>query len=287
MQKKYEEIMQEVDRRVSAIDLNGKHIIKDCKAIIVFLKEKMSELKEFVRCAPFNDETEEIIFFKRYKPTLVGWLIYFHKILRIESQRPLGEEELEGYYEKKQEELKKFFDRHVAFFQYYRSGGSHMDRHYFLRGQQENTIDVDVCQFDEDPAFSTGYDHLVARIIAMEMLYAFLSFRRTCLKNSSDGDLVELLKVKGSFQWTGTVVELVELIYALYEVKCINNGEVPITELATFFGTLLGVDLRECYGTYADIKHRKNANRTYFLDKMSKELNKRMERDEEKEKKRR
>ena len=277
MQKKYEEIMQEVDRRVSAIDLNGKHIIKDCKAIIVFLKEKMSELKEFVRCAPFNDETEEITFFKRYKPTLVGWLIYFHKILRIESQRPLGEEELEGYYEKKQEELKKFFDRHVAFFQYYRSGGSHMDRHYFLRGQQENTIDVDVCQFDEDPAFSTGYDHLVAR----------LSFRRTCLKNSSDGDLVELLKVKGSYQWTGTVVELVELIYALCEVKCINNGEVPITELATFFGTLLGVDLRECYGTYADIKHRKNANRTYFLDKMSKELNKRMVRDEDKEKKRR
>lgn len=287
MQKKYEEIMQEVDRRVSAIHLNGKHIIKDCKAIIVFLKEKMSELKEFVRCAPFNDETEEITFFKRYKPTLVGWLIYFHKILRIESQRPLGEEELEGYYEKKQEELKKFFDRHVAFFQYYRSGGSHMDRHYFLRGQQENTIDVDVCQFDEDPAFSTGYDHLVARIIAMEMLYAFLSFRRTCLKNSSDGDLVELLKVKGSYQWTGTVVELVELIYALCEVKCINNGEVPITELATFFGTLLGVDLRECYGTYADIKHRKNANRTYFLDKMSKELNKRMVRDEDKEKKRR
>lgn len=287
MQKKYEEIMQEVDRRVSAIDLNGKHIIKDCKAIIVFLKEKMSELKEFVRCAPFNDETEEITFFKRYKPTLVGWFIYFHKILRIESQRPLGEEELEGYYEKKQEELKKFFDRHVAFFQYYRSGGSHMDRHYFLRGQQENTIDVDVCQFDEDPAFSTGYDHLVARIIAMEMLYAFLSFRRTCLKNSSDGDLVELLKVKGSYQWTGTVVELVELIYALCEVKCINNGEAPITELATFFGTLLGVDLRECYGTYADIKRRKNANRTYFLDKMGKELNKRMERDEDKEKKRR
>ena len=287
MQKKYEEIMQEVDRRVSAIDLNGKHIIKDCKAIIVFLKEKMSELKEFVRCAPFNDETEEITFFKRYKPTLLGPLFYFHHILRIESQRPLGEEELEGYYEKKQEELKKFFDRHVAFFQYYRSGGSHMDRHYFLRGQQENTIDVDVCQFDEDPAFSTGYDHLVARIIAMEMLYAFLSFRRTCLKNSSDGDLVELLKVKGSYQWTGTVVELVELIYALCEVKCINNGEVPITELATFFGTLLGVDLRECYGTYADIKHRKNANRTYFLDKMSKELNKRMVRDEDKEKKRR
>ena len=28
MQEKYEEMMQEVDKRVSGIDLNGKHIIR-------------------------------------------------------------------------------------------------------------------------------------------------------------------------------------------------------------------------------------------------------------------
>ena len=286
MQKKYNEIMQEVDARMATIDLNGKQIIQDCKEMIRFLKNELTEIKIFLSSHPFGDEIDEVTFFKYQKPTLMGRLIYFHKILRIESQRPIGEEELDLYYQRKQEELKRFFDRHVACFQYYRSGATHMDKYYFLRGHEEYAIDVDVCHFDEDSEFSTGYDHLVARIIAMEMLYAFLSFRRNCLQYGRDGTEIELLKVKGSYQWTGSVVELVELIYALDSVKCVNNGEVPITELATFLGTLFGVDLRECYGTYTDMKRRKNENRTYFLDKMSKELNKRMERDDDKEKKR-
>lgn len=286
MQKKYNEIMQEVDARMTSIDLNGKQIINDCKEIFCFLKERLGEMKTYLQAHPFDDSADEISFFKYQKPTLLGRLIYFHEILRIESQRPLSEEELDLYYQRQQEELKRFFDRHVAFFQYYRSGTTYMDKHYFLRSREEYGIDVDVCHFDEDSEFSTGYDHLVARIISMEMLYAFLSFRRTCLQYGREGTEIELLKVKGSYQWTGSVVELVELIYALDSVKCVNNGEVPITELATFLGTLFGVDLRECYGTYTDMKRRKNENRTYFLDKMGKELNKRMERDDDKEKKR-
>lgn len=35
----YEEMMQEVDRRMSAIDLNGSDIINDCRTIIGFLKK--------------------------------------------------------------------------------------------------------------------------------------------------------------------------------------------------------------------------------------------------------
>ena len=106
MQNKYQEMKRETDRRVSAIDLNGKHIIEDCKAIIVFLKEQLTGLKAHVQTVPFCDETEEIDFFKYKKPALLGRLIYFHEILRIESQRPIGEDELDGYYEKWQEKQK-------------------------------------------------------------------------------------------------------------------------------------------------------------------------------------
>lgn len=287
MQKKYNGIMQEVDAKMAATDLNGKQIIADCKEMICFLKDKLVEIKVFLSSHPFDNETDEVTFFKYQKPTLMGRLIYFHKILRIESQRPVAEEELDVYYQRKQEELKRFFDRHLAFFQYYRSGSTHMDKYYFLRGREEYAIDVDVCHFDDDSEFSTGYDHLVARIISMEMLYAFLSFRRTCLLYGREGAEIELLKVKGSYKWTGSIADLVELIYALDELKCINKGDAPITELAMFFGTLLGVDLRDCYGSYVYIKKRKSDSRTYFIDKMGIELNKRMVRDDEKERKRR
>ena len=100
-------MIREVDNRIAAIDLNGNHIIKDCKTMLIFLKEKLTELKVFVQSEPFESDTDEIAFFKQYKPRILGPLFYFHHILRIESQRPPGEEELDDYYEKQQEEQKE------------------------------------------------------------------------------------------------------------------------------------------------------------------------------------
>ena len=275
--------MQEVERRVSAIDLNGKLIIEDCKTIIVFLRDQLAKLKVVVQTTPFGDEAEEIAFFKHYKPMLLGWLIYFHEILRIESRLPLDKDTLDGYYEKQQEEQKLFFDRHVAFFQYYRSEAGYMDKFYFVRGKQDGVVNIEMCHCVDDSEFSTGYDHLAARILAMEMLYAFLSVKRTCLRNGDNGLPSELLKVKGSYKWTGSAIELMEVVYGLDEMSCINNGETPIHELAAFVGTLLSIDIRDCYSVYTDMKRRKNESRTYFLDKMRERLNQRMDRDDEKE----
>ena len=90
-------------------------------------------------------------------------------------------------------------------------------------------------------------------------------------------------------RWTGAVVEIVELIYALHEMKRIDDGEIAINELAGFFGELFGIrlDARSLYDAYTDIKRRKGESRTYFLDKLRERLNLRMQRDDEKEQERR
>lgn len=108
MQEIYGKIMQEADGKISAIDLNGEHIIDDCKNLLVFLKEKLSELKFHVETHPFVSEAEEIAFFKYRKPALLGRLIYFYEILRIETRRPLDVEMLDEYYLRCQEEQKLF-----------------------------------------------------------------------------------------------------------------------------------------------------------------------------------
>lgn len=89
--------------------------------------------------------------------------------------------------------------------------------------------------------------------------------------------------VTRTFRWTGNAVDLIEIVYGLDEMGCINNGDVPIGELAAFFYDLLGVEAKACYRFYTDIKHRKNESRTYFLDKMQERLNERMRRDDERE----
>ena len=86
-------------------------------------------------------------------------------------------------------------------------------------------------------------------------------------------------------RWTGAVVEIVELIYALHEMERIDDGEIAMNELAGFFGELFGIrlDARNLYDAYTDIKRRKGDSRTYFLDKLRERLNLRMQRDDEKE----
>lgn len=91
------------------------------------------------------------------------------------------------------------------------------------------------------------------------------------------------------FRWTGSLVELIEIIYALDEMGSINDGRNDIKELAAFFGSLLGREIkdRHCYDAYLDMKRRKNESRTYFLDKLRERLNLRMQRDDVREQQRR
>ena len=90
-----------------------------------------------------------------------------------------------------------------------------------------------------------------------------------------------------SLQWTGNTLDLVELIYGLSEMGCIDNGETPLKVLAPALYEFFGHDTKECYRYYSAIKLRKNPSRTYFIDKMQKKLNEKIRRDEELERMRR
>lgn len=90
-----------------------------------------------------------------------------------------------------------------------------------------------------------------------------------------------------ALQWTGKASDLIEILYGMVEMGCINNGEISVGELSSFFYSLFNVEAKDCYRIYSDLKLRKNDSRTYFLDKMQEKLNKRMDMDEEKERMRR
>lgn len=88
-------------------------------------------------------------------------------------------------------------------------------------------------------------------------------------------------------QWTGNAIDLVEMIYGISEMGCINNGDIPLKELAPVLYSFFGVESKDCYRFYTDIKRRKNDSRTYFLDRMQAKLNEKMKRDDELERMRR
>ena len=90
--------------------------------------------------------------------------------------------------------------------------------------------------------------------------------------------LLSTLPVKPTekLRWSGKATDLVELLYALDTCDCINDGEIGIEELADAFSEIFGIEIKNCYNVYMNMKRRKDDSRTYFLDELREELNKRM-----------
>lgn len=74
--------------------------------------------------------------------------------------------------------------------------------------------------------------------------------------------------------WTGTKVDLVELIYALEAEGCFNHGNVKINEIAAYIEVVFNIDLGDYYGTFKELRNR--VSRTAFLDRLIKVLKDRM-----------
>jgi hypothetical protein len=81
----------------------------------------------------------------------------------------------------------------------------------------------------------------------------------------------------GKLKWTGSVVEWVELIYALYTAKRINNGKTSLKELFQQMGRIFDIEEKEFAVYFMNIKNRTDGRRTKFMDLLRDAVLKRME----------
>lgn len=262
-------LLQEIDRYTGTVNLEGENIIPGCREMMNYLKGKMIELKNFALSREFKDDAEEIRFFKYQKPLILGRLLYFYKLYQIESNRPPSYELAVGYYQGEIEKLKTVFERSLSFFQYYRSGATYRDNFYFKRGQTEISPETDTFIFEPEAELSTGYDRLVARLIAVELLLAFLTRR---MREPADGEPLSGKKL----YWTDKKAAAVELIYGIYASGSVDNGKADIIDIVTAFERTFHIDLGDVYHTFIAMRNRKNS-RTVYLDQIIEQLLKRMD----------
>ena len=74
-------------------------------------------------------------------------------------------------------------------------------------------------------------------------------------------------------EWTDNKADLIELIYAISEVRSVENGKVSIKAIKEGFEYIFGVDLGNIYDRLDDIAGRKES-RTRYLEKLVACLNK-------------
>jgi hypothetical protein len=67
-------------------------------------------------------------------------------------------------------------------------------------------------------------------------------------------------------KWTGSIVEWVELIYALYGAQRIGNGKISLKDLFQQMGEVFEFEVKEFAIYFMNIKNRKDEHRTKFMD---------------------
>lgn len=282
MKELLENILSEIDVEIDEIDLYGYDIVENSLSMVHRLQAVLNDLKAKLQTYSFPAKEDEITFFKTQKPEILGRLLFFYKIYRIETQCPNGSNDvIRNYISKELDNLTYFFNRNLDFYQYYRSHSTLYDEYYFVRGKSDLRLCTDSAQFDKDPNFSTGYDYKVAKIIANEMLRIYLNKRLVKLETNTqvEDNLQKCLKYP--FRFTGKKVFLIELGYSLVSSGDINNGNVEIKEMMNFLGTVFQVELGDYYAAYIAMKERKK-DRTAYLSRLQDSLVKRMDEDDSK-----
>ena len=160
MKEVVDKILEQVEADIFEIDLYGYDIIETSLSMVHKLQTVLDDLRTKIQTYVFPTKEDEILFFKTQKPEILGRLLFFYKIYKIETQCPNGSDEvIRNYINRELDNLTYFFNRNLDFYQYYRSHSTVYDEYYFVRGKADLRLCTDSAQFDKDPNFSTGYDY--------------------------------------------------------------------------------------------------------------------------------
>lgn len=266
------QLKKEIDAKIEQIECSEISMITKASEASYILTEAFNQLKAFILPYKFKDEEEEIFFFKDAKPRLCSRLIYYRKIYNIEMNRPAGTDKQREYLSEILNDINRYNCKRLDFIRYYRSSSSHLDSLYFLRGQTNAEQYLETFRHEFDQNFSTNCDFKVAKILANDMLSAYLM------------DEIELLTDNGikiftngfpatKVTWMGSKAELQEQIFSWDAAG--TFGKIPLTQLFDYIQNVFNIQLdRNLSRSFDDLKIRNTP--APFLDKLKNALLRRM-----------
>jgi RteC protein len=279
---KINSLLTDLNEQLNFIDLEIDDVIKRSEKAIEIIVNALNNLKKMVIKGNFRSQSEEIKFFKEIKPQIFSKLIYNTRILKIEKKRPKGTDTTKKKYLLNElDNLHRYFDENLDFYQYYRTGATFLDEKLFLRGNYDIMLSLDTFFFTSDQEFNTSHDFKVSKILANDLLEIYLKDQLVILerKEITTSKTQTLPKVKLS--WTDSKSALIEMLYALYYQGSFNGGNADIKEIANYFEVIFNIDLGDVYRSWYSIRSRK-MEPTIFLDSLKTILQKKIEQEESK-----
>lgn len=248
--------------------------LEQLKNGLSYVQTALAKLKLELGKTGFANQQEEILFFKRGKPQIYSLLIFITERYAIENSMPLIGNELQiAHLESQLIFINRFFRQNEFLYQYFRLKATELDDRYFTRNGQSQIVGFAEVP-DVDPSFSTVGDYLFSKFMAYEKLQDFVT-KEIHLRSGNQSGVTK--NIDKELKWTGEAVNMVELVYGVYETGQINEGRISLTELMDFFGQVFQVNISGYFKRFADIKRRKSMSKTRYLDEMQQKVAKRIE----------
>nr|WP_288661560.1 RteC domain-containing protein [uncultured Alistipes sp.] len=262
---------KEIAGRLKKIESSDLNILKKSLEASLVLGDAFQRLRDFITNYTFKSEAEEIEFFKVIKPHLYHRLIYYRKVYNIEMNRPVGVESQKAYLIDEIKAINRYNTKRSDFVRYYRSGLTHLDSLYYLRGRIDTALYLESFHYERDPMFSTNADFKVAKLLANELLSAYLKGELEALEYVKTTSTDSLPSVR--LTWQDSKTDLTELIYLLDSKR--SFGNVPLSQLAAYIAKVFNIQLdTNLSRTFCDMKLRNNP--TPWIDKAKQALLQRM-----------
>jgi hypothetical protein len=273
LQKLSEKLYAQVSLQMEET-LSIENPLEQLRSGLSLVQKALAILKIELSKNGFTDREEEIYFFKKGKPQIYSLLILITERYAIENSMPiLGKEKQLGHLESQLFFIDRFFRQNEFLYQYYRLGATDLDERYFLRAGGSNVVGFAEVP-DVDPVFSTVADYLFSKFMAYEKLQELIKADIEMRKGGEENIHKNAFK---NLKWTGEAVNMVELVYGVYETGQVNGGKISLTELMDFFGQVFQVNISGYFKRFADIKRRKSMSKTRYLDEMQRLVSKRIE----------
>lgn len=256
-------------------------LVENFNQCICLINDFLLEVRLEVTSVAFKDKMEEIYFFKFEKPEYYALKIYHVSLFTLLHQKPVGtDDHLREFYLEELRFIGRFFRQHAFHYQYYKAGYTEMDETLFVRGAEAKVLYLSEIP-ELDPDFSTSGDHLVAQFIAFELLQEYILEAIKNLDKEVIGNVAAPLNSgKKWFDWTGEIVNLVELGYSIYLSKQVNNEKVSLAEIFRWLEESFGVEIGIPANRFREIKRRKRLSRTHFLELMQQAMISYMDQDD-------
>ncbi len=263
----FNEFLLKIEQEEQKVTFLPENCIKESLQMMSVLSNMLKEMKTYILTNGFESQSEEISFFRDIKPIIQGKLLFYRQIHLWEkslSFLPKHNSNHKSFLveqEKTMEQKLKKSLQEEPFYNYYLSENHQWDAKYFVRYQVDIATEIlpeNRLNFDTD--FSTYYDFLVAQILCKKQLNEYLTNRIEEIENNAGG-------INTNLEWTATKNDLIELVYALQQVKAISSGKMSINKIVAVFSKIFNIELKDTHHAFHRMKTR-GKSRTTFLDKL-------------------